>query len=298
MGCLSLTLIKYEIFRTVVETGSISKAAETIGLTQSAVSHAIASLESDFGFTLLTRGRSGIQLTINGEKILVYVREILKWNEQMMQEVSKINGLETGIVRIGTLPSVSIQWLPKIIKQFNNEFPHIEIRLFEGDYDEIDQWILDGTIDFGFMSLPVSKAYEVIPLKKDKLLCIVPDTHPLARQELIYLEQLNDEAFIMPKSSIDKDVHRILKEHKIKPKIKYEIAEDQAIIAMVQNDLGISILPEMILYRIPENIRILPLEDEYYRHIGIAVTSFRNLAPGSKKLIGFIQEWLYDGNNY
>lgn len=298
MGCLSLSLIKYEIFRTVVETGSISKAAETIGLTQSAVSHAIASLESDFGFTLLTRGRSGIQLTINGGKILIYVREILKWNEQMMQEVSKINGLETGIVRIGTLPSVSIQWLPKIIKQFNKEFPHIEIRLFEGDYDEIDQWILDGTIDFGFMSLPVSKAYEVIPLKKDKLLCIVPDTHPLARQELMHLEQLNDEAFIMPKSSIDKDVHRILKEHKIKPKIKYEIAEDQAIIAMVQNGLGISILPEMILYRIPENIRILPLEDDYYRHIGIAVASFRNLAPGSKKLIGFIQEWLYDGNNY
>jgi DNA-binding transcriptional LysR family regulator len=298
LGCLSLSLIKYEIFRTVVETGSISKAAETIGLTQSAVSHAIASLESDFGFTLLTRGRSGIQLTINGGKILIYVREILKWNEQMMQEVSKINGLETGIVRIGTLPSVSIQWLPKIIKQFNKEFPHIEIRLFEGDYDEIDQWILDGTIDFGFMSLPVSKAYEVIPLKKDKLLCIVPDTHPLARQELMHLEQLNDEAFIMPKSSIDKDVHRILKEHKIKPKIKYEIAEDQAIIAMVQNGLGISILPEMILYRIPENIRILPLEDDYYRHIGIAVASFRNLAPGSKKLIGFIQEWLYDGNNY
>ncbi|MFE0505357.1 LysR family transcriptional regulator [Peribacillus butanolivorans] len=287
-----MTLIKYEIFRTVVETGSLSKAAEVVGLTQSAVSHAIASLESDFGFSLITRGRLGIHLTSNGEKMLHYMREILKWNELMMQEVSKINGLETGIVRIGTLPSVSIQWLPMIIKQFNKDFPYIEIKLFEGDYDKIDQWISDGTIDFGFMSLPVSKAYEVIPLKKDRLLCILPDTHPLNQQDIIYLDQLKDESFIMPKSSIDKDVRRILKEHKIKPKIKYEIAEDQAIISMVQNGLGISILPEMILYRIHESIRIIPLEGNYYRSIGIAATSLRYMSPGSKKLIEFIQEWL------
>lgn len=289
-----MTLIKYEIFRTVVETGSLSKATESVGLTQSAISHAIAGLESDFGFTLITRGRSGIHLTSNGEKVLLYMREILKWNERMMQEVSKINGLETGIVRIGTLPSVSIQWLPKIIKQFNDDFPYIEIKLFEGNYDEIDQWILDGTVDFGFLSMPVSKAFEVIPLKQDKLLCILPDNHPLAQEEIIYLDQLNNETFIMPKSSIDKDVRRILKEHKITPKIKYEIAEDQAIISMVQNELGISILPEMILYRIPDNIRIIPLESNYYRTIGIAAASMKYMAPGSKKLIEFIQEWLKD----
>ncbi|WP_338448977.1 LysR family transcriptional regulator [Niallia oryzisoli] len=287
-----MTLVRYDIFRTVVETGSLSKAAEVIGLTQSAVSHAISGLESDFGFTLLTRGRSGIQLTSNGEKVLLYMREILKCNERMMQEVSKIHGLEVGVVRIGTLPSVSIQWLPQIIKQFNQYFPDIEIKLFEGDYDEIDSWIADGTVDFGFMSLPVSKAYEVIPLKQDRLLCILPDDHPLTQQEIIYLNQLNDESFIMPKSSIDKDVRKIFKKHNIKPVIKYEISEDQAIIAMVQNGLGISILPEMILYRIPDGLQIIPLEENYYRTIGIAGTSLRHISPGSKKLINFIQDWL------
>ncbi|MGJ7920921.1 LysR family transcriptional regulator [Neobacillus sp. LXY-4] len=287
-----MTLVRYDIFRTVVETGSLSKAAEVVGLTQSAVSHAISGLESDFGFSLLTRGRSGIQLTSNGEKVLLYMREILKWNEQMMQEVAKIHGLEIGVVRIGTFPSVSIQWIPQIIKQFNQYFPDIEIKLYEGDYDEIDRWITDGTVDFGFMSLPVSKAYEVIPLKQDRLLCILPDDHPLAQQEKIYLNQLNDEPFIMPKSSIDKDVRRILKEHKIKPMVKYEISEDQAIISMVQNGLGVSVLPELILYRIPFGLKIIPLEKDFYRTIGIAVTSIRHMSPGAQKLISFIQDWL------
>ncbi|WP_428911754.1 LysR family transcriptional regulator [Niallia sp. Krafla_26] len=285
-------MMKYEIFRTIVETGSISKAAEAIGLTQSAVSHSLASLEKEVGFSLITRGRSGIKLTSNGEQLLIYIREILKWNELMVQEIAKINGLETGVVRIGTLPSVSIQWLPSIILQFNQDFPLIDIKLFEGDYDDIDQWILDGTIDFGFLSLPVSKVYEVIPLKKDPLLCILPDAHPLSDHKKISLEQLCDEMFIMPKSSIDKDVRRILKKHKMKPKVKYEISEDATIIAMVQNGLGISILPEMTLHFLPESVRCIPLEGDYYRSIGIAATSFKSMSPGAKKLISFIKEWL------
>ncbi|MFU0791660.1 LysR family transcriptional regulator [Virgibacillus proomii] len=287
-----MTLVRYDIFRTVVETGSLSKAADVVGLTQSAVSHAISGLESDFGFTLCSRGRSGIQLTSNGEKMLQYMREILKWNERMMQEISKIHGLEVGVVRIGTLPSVSIQWLPKIIKEFNLYFPDIEIKLFEGDYDKIDSWIADGTIDFGFLSLPVSKAYEVLPLKQDRLLCILPEEHPLANQKIIDLKQLDNESFIMPKSSIDKDVRKILKQHKIKPSIKYEISEDQAIISMVQNGLGISILPEMILYRLPGNLLTIPLKENYCRTIGIASISLQHMSPGAKTLINFIQDWL------
>jgi DNA-binding transcriptional LysR family regulator len=123
-------------------------------------------------------------------------------------------------------------------------------------------------------------------------LCILPESHPLSQQETIYLEQLKDELFIMPKSSIDKDVRKILKEHNIKPKVKYEISEDQAIIAMVQNKLGVSILPEMILYRIPDNIRVIPLEGNYYRSIGIAAISIRHMSPSARKLIDFIQLWL------
>lgn len=287
-----MSLIKYEIFRTVAETGSLSKAAEVLKLTQSAVSHAIAGLEAEFGFALFIRSRSGTSLTHNGEKMLVPVQEILKSNEQLLQEAAKINGLETGIVRIGTFPSVSIHWIPQIIKLFREDYPLIEIKLYEGNYDDITKWIAEGKIDFGFLSLPTPKSFDTIPVKQDPLLCIVPAAHPLFESETVHVEQLRHEKFIMPKSSIDNDVRRIFKKHRIAPLTQYEIAEDQAIIAMVQNNLGISILPELILYQLPATVRAIPLEGDHYRSIGIAATSFTYMSPSAKKLITFIQNWL------
>lgn len=289
-----MSLIKFEILRTVIESGTLSKAAETLKLTQSAVSHAIASLENEFGFTLLIRNRAGVILTENGSKMLVYMEDMLKLNEQMMQEAAKINGIETGVVRIGTIPSVSIQWIPLIIKRFREAFPLIDLKLYEGNYDEIAQWIMDGKIDFGFLSLPASKSFETIPIKNDPLHCIVPDSHPLFHHDIIQFKSLGNEPFIMPKSTIDNDVRRILKKHNINPHVQYEIAEDQAIISMVQNGLGISILPSMILYRLPENIRAIPLESNDYRSIGIGATSFTHISPSARKLVEFIQNWFQE----
>lgn len=285
-----MTLARYEIFRTVVESGGFLKAANELGLTQSAVSHAIASLESEFELTLLTRGRSGIKLTHNGEKLLFHVHQILNAHEQMLQEVANIKGVKTGLIRIGTFPSVSINWLPQIIKEFKQRFPYVEIKLFEGDYDDITAWILNGVVDFGFLSLPTENAFDVMPLKKDRILCILSDQHPLSDQKVITFEQLKEERLIMPKTNIDKDVRRILKKNNITPSIKYEMEEDQAIIAMVQNNLGISVLPELILYRMPKNIRIIRLEADYYRTIGVATISLKNMSPAAKMFVESVKE--------
>lgn len=291
-GVFKVSLAKYEIFSTVVELGSLTEASLNLGLTQSAVSHAIASLESEWGFSILIRGRTGIHLTSNGELVLQYIREILKWNEQMVQQIASINGLETGTVRIGTFSSVSVQWLPEIMSYFNKCHPSIEIKLLEGDYDDIEHWISSGAVDFGFVSLPTLKSFEVIPLKKDRMLAIVSDKHPLSSLSEVRFEQIKEEMFVMPKKSCDNDVRRILKENKVNPPIRFELADDQAIISMVQNGMGISILPEMVLYRVPSSVRILSLEGDNYRSIGIAATSFKNISPASKKFVSYIQSCL------
>ncbi|MCM2534696.1 LysR family transcriptional regulator [Neobacillus pocheonensis] len=293
-----MSLAKFEIFSTVVELGSLTKAGETLGLTQSAVSHAIAGLESDWGFSILNRGRSGIHLTSNGELILKYIREILKWNEEMVQEIANINGLEIGTVRIGTISSVSIHWLPEIMKKFNEYHPSIEIKLMEGDYDDVEHWISNGLVDFGFVSLPTSQHFEVIPLKKDRMLCILSDEHPLAEQNKISFEMIKEEPLIKSKKGSDNDLIRILKENNVTSNIKYELIDDQAIISMVGNGMGISILPEMVLHRVPTNVRILKIERENYRTIGIAATSFKTLAPATKKFIEYLKSWLIEPTRF
>lgn len=289
-----MSITKYEIFRCVVDYKGLSKAAEALNLTQSAVSHAITSLEEEFGFKLLIRNRNGVHTTENGDRMLIYIREILKWNEQMKQEAATIHGLKKGTIRIGTFPSVSIQWIPKLVKQFNNQFPFIHIQLFEGDYDKISSWILDGTIDFGFLSLPFGKNFDTLPLKKDKLLCIVHEQHSFFQEKTVSIQQVQNEPFILPKTSIDNNVRKILQEHEIKPNVLFETSEDQAIISMVQNQIGISILPEMILYRMPENVKAVPLTEEYYRTIGVAAVSLKDLSPASQRIIDLLKTIVAD----
>lgn len=288
----AVSLSKFEVFVTVVESGSLTKAGEILGLTQSAISHAIASLEKEYGFTILTRGRSGISLTDNGARLLKYMREMLRWQEQMLQEVSAINGIEVGTVRVGTFTSVSTQWLPGILKRFQDQFPAIQVKIFEGYYDDIENWITTGTVDLGFVSLPTVEALETEPLHRDRMMVIVTDGHPFSQRESVSVDELAQEDFIMPTTGCDNDLQRIFKQYRFSPQVKYELGDDHAIIAMVQNGLGISILPEMILFRLPPNIRTIPLEGEHYRSLGIAVPSLKHMSPASTRFFQCVKEWV------
>lgn len=287
-----MSISKYGLFNTVVETGSLTKAAEKLHLTQSGVSYTISALETELGFTLLKRNRSGISLTNNGERILKHIKKILQEEELLRQEAAAIRGLDTGIVRLGTLSSVSMQWLPGILTKFHEKYPLIEVKTYLGCYDEMNELISNGTVDFGFVSLPTSKPFEVIPLRRDKLVVILPPNHPLREQKVISLDQIKDEPFIMPQWGSDDNIRRFLDKNNVTLSIKYELMEEQVILAMVQKGLGISILPELILVKIPDTIHIVDLEKTDYRTLGIAVLSLKNTAPAAKKFIDCVLSWL------
>ncbi|HWR40534.1 MAG TPA: LysR family transcriptional regulator [Patescibacteria group bacterium] len=287
-----MAILKYRVFHAVVEAGSLTKAAETLNMTQSGVSHVLSGLESEMGFSLLIRGRSGVSLTSNGERMLKCIRDTLRSEDRLREEVAAIKGLERGQVRIGTFTSVSAQWLPGMIKEFQLCHPALDIRLAEGDYDEIGRWIINGSVDFGFLSLPAPPSLETIPLVKDEMLCILPMGHPLQDQRKISFEQIKEEFFIMPKWGSDDDLRRILHENNVSPKIKYEVTEDQAIIAMVKNGLGISILPAMVLFGNDHGIRALKLEKPACRTIGVACPSLKKASPAARKFLDCVPVWL------
>ncbi|RBW68514.1 LysR family transcriptional regulator [Bacillus taeanensis] len=289
-----MTISRFEVFQAVVDSGSLTKAGEMLNLTQSGVSHAITSLENELGFPLLTRGRSGIQLTHNGERMLTYIRDILSLHDRMKQEAAAIKGLDVGVVRIGTFTSVAALWLPHIIKTFEEIHPGITVKLFEGDYLTLEDWVSNGVIDCGFITSPTSQSLKFLPLKKDKMLCILSEEHPLHNQDHISFEQIQTEPLIMPSKGWDNEIKQIFTENNIKPNVKFKVSDDQAIIAMVKNNLGISIRPEMTLAHLPDNIRIVNLESEYFRSIGIATKL--TMSPAAKKFIDCAHSWLTDHN--
>jgi DNA-binding transcriptional LysR family regulator len=287
-----LSINKYKILIKVVELGSLTKAADFMGFTQSAVSHTINSLEEEFGFLLLTRSRSGVKLTVNGEQMVKTIREILKWNEHLEQEVASIHGLEIGTIHIGTFTSVSVHWLPGILKDFQQDYPNIDFKIKEGNYRQMEDWIAEGKIDCGFLSLPTRDMFDVIPLQKDQMLVVLPTDHPLSSQSVVTISEIEKEPFIMPSKGSDDDINRVLEKASIKPDIKFKVGDDYAIMAMVEKGLGISILPELVLRGQQRNIRIVELEEPSFRSLGIAVNSLKHVSPAVRRFLDYVQKHL------
>lgn len=289
-----MSIHKYKVLMEVLEQGSLTKAAEVIGYTQSGVTHTINSLEDEFGFDLIVRSRTGTTLTKNGEAIIPTIREILKWNEQLEQQTAAVHGLELGTVRIGTFTSVSVHWLPGIIKSFQKDYPNIKIKLMEGDYREIEEWIGEGVIDCGFLSVPPRSKLDVTSLHQDPMFIILPEGHRLTFRDSIDLHELKEEPFIMPLQGDDEDMKRIFKEGSFKPTIRFTAMDDYAIMAMVEKGLGISILPELVLKGQQRKIHKKKLPASSFRLLGIAVHSLEKVSPATSKFLTYVKDFLED----
>ncbi len=287
-----MSISKYETLAKVCELGSLTKAAEALGCTQSAVSHTINSLEEQFGFAILTRSRAGVRLTDDGERIMPSVRGMLNYYEQLNQTVSAIRGLDFGTVRIGAFTSVAVHWLPGVIKEFQRDYPNVDIKLLNGDYHDVEKWITDGSVDLGFVNLPAKLGCECIALMEDRLLAILPPDHKFASYPKFPLVECETEAFITLLETSNHDANKALSAAGIKPNIKFSTKDDYAIIAMVEQGLGISIMPELLLRGRHDNVVIKELVPPSKRTIGLAIGETSSQSPATRKFADYIIKWV------
>ena len=285
-----MSIQKYQVFLHVMEAGSVSRAAEDMGLTQSAVSHALSSLEEDFGFKLLTRSRAGVRLSSEGKRILPAIRDILSAEERLRETVSSIHGLSTGTIRVASFSSVAVHWLPAMLKAFQEQYPQIRFKLLNGDYHDVEQWLEEGAVDLGFVSLPTRAPGKVTPLMEDRLLVILPKDHPLASLDSFPIGYARQETFISLLESSDHDLRRALDAEGIRPHIRFITKDDYAIIAMVEQGLGIAIMPELLLRGRTDNIAALELKPQARRTIALAVTEQGQQSPAARMFADFVIE--------
>ena len=151
---VDMNIQKYAAFLKTVEYGSFTKAAESLSYSQSGISRMIADLEKEWEVSLLERGRGGVRLTSDGITLLPYVKRLCTEYDSLQRQVNEMKGLQTGLIRIGTLTSVATHWLPNIIRKFHADYPNIEYELISGEYIEVEEWILEGRVDCGFLRLP------------------------------------------------------------------------------------------------------------------------------------------------
>ncbi|MGV6982782.1 LysR family transcriptional regulator [Bacillus pumilus] len=284
-----LITFQYKVFLTVVECGSFTKAGEKLGLTQSGVSHNIAKLESELGVVLLRRNRNGLSLTDAGERVMPHIRQIIHHASLLEQEAALIQGMEVGSIKIGTFSSFSSKMLPQLIHRFTKRYPNIQVELYEGGYEEIEEWIASGTVDVGFLTQP-SREFETVPLFQDELVVLMQENHRFHTKKVIEVDSLHDESFIMPKAGCDLLIKKLLKERGVKPQVLFEIGDNNTLISMVQEGLGVTIIPTLILPPQMSHTKVIRLETSVYREINLAFKSFKVASPSAKRWIEVVKD--------
>lgn len=255
----------------VVESGSFSAAALQLGISQSAVSRTIATLEDELGVPLLHRGRFGACLTPTGERLLPHFQAMLDLRQTIAQEANFAKGLNAGRIRIASFRSAATHILPPQIAYFRQRYPNVEIALIEADPNGIEALLKSSQVDLGLVPLPRSAEFETWEIVQDEFIVLLPPTEQQVPQILTW-EMLSTYSFILYNYA---ECTTAVRDHWAITgqtlKVAYEIKEDSTIVSMVAQGLGAAILPKLAALPIPPNLVQRSLPIPLQRRIGVAI---------------------------
>ena len=286
-----MSLKQYRAFLKTVELRSVSQAAQAMGMTQSALTQHLGALEKQFGFRLLVRNKAGVRLTQEGRRVYRAIEQVVRADEALLSAVEEVRRSGGDTIRIATFKSVAVNWLPAMMKAFQAEHPEAEFRLFDGASAEVDEYVRTGAVDFGFVSLPDALECDMIPVKEDRLLAVLPQGHPLTEAAAVPAAQFGKEAVVSLVDSTNQDALRVLRAAGVEPRIRFQTADDYAMISMVETGLGICITHELVLKSDNHNVVVKELDPPATRTIAVAIPNYKEARPIVQEFIRFVQAW-------
>ncbi|MGY2896763.1 LysR family transcriptional regulator [Deinococcus sp. UYEF24] len=270
-----------EALVAIVELSSFTLAAERLGVSQSALSHAIATLERELGVAVLERGRHGARPTEVGERLLPHVREVLARLERIHAEANDTAHLVAGRVRIGSIPSATVDFLPRAIAAFGRQYPQVELVLLEEPSQgtgRLLEWLSSRTIDVALLELPVV-GFEMVPLLHDELCAVVPATSPLTTRDEVRVRDLASEPFVLSRYSSEHLIETAYRREGLTPNIRFEVQDLGTLVSLVREGLGISLVPRLALPKAPEGVALLSVSPRVERQVGFVVRSLAEAPP-------------------
>ena len=272
---------KLEALLMAVDLGSFTKAAEVLGYTQSGLTHMMNSLEKEVGFTLLERGRSGVRLTEEGERIAPAVREFLQANARLDSVIEQVASSRTEIIRVSAYASIAMHWLPGIIQRFREECPDVDVDIRMADHVDVPYELLaQGKMDAILVSPQDEGQYEWVHLADDPMFAVLPKDFDTQGMTAFPLAAFEARDFIMPSQGFDKDIMRIFNRIGVKPHILPTWVDDPTVISMVSHGLGVSMMTELTVRGRTDGVKLLPVEPASSRELGLAVRSLDAASDG------------------
>lgn len=288
---------KFLLINDIAITNNLTLTAERMGYSQSGVSHAVNKIEEETGINFFNRTNRGVELTNAGSQLLPYIQMIVKYYNVFNESIDSLNGLHSGTLSIGTYPSIATQWLPEMVQKYKEKYPNISVFIREGRMIEVEKWIMEGSVDFGFLSWRVNQPFKFITMSRDPLYVIASKEFklPSAYLGVFPASIFEDYSFISSESGMDRDdVSTFIQNQKIKLSSKLTCRDDYTILRMVEQNIGVAILPDLIIKSHENAVQKFPIYPSAFRTLGLGLLSERNLSIASKEFIKIAKKVVKD----
>lgn len=236
-------------FQVLARIENVTRAAQELSLTQSALSKSIARLESEMEVPLFSRSQKGVTLNSFGKEFLMYAERAIHEIDQAHQKIGEMVDPEKGVISIGFIPTLRPNFIPNLIRMFMAEAPNVQFTLTQGETLKIIQQLVAGEVDLVFSSAhSMMDHVETYPLLKEELVLIVPRSHPFAKRKKVQLKELAEEAFVHYQAGLTlrKVIDQYCHEAGFVPTVAIEGSEDEIIAGLVEANCGVAIVPNTV----------------------------------------------------
>jgi DNA-binding transcriptional LysR family regulator len=285
-----------KVFCDLAETESFTKAAQINGVTQSAVSQQISSLERLFKSLLIERSKKKFRLTREGQVLYDYSKQVIGTYDALQSKLQEIKDIISGTIRVATIYSIGLHDLPPYLKKFLKTYPTVNVHVEYRRANQVYEDVLGNVVDLGLVAYPTRDSkLEICPLRKEPLVLICHPQHPLAKNKGIRLKAISGQKFISfePDIPTRKALDRILKEHSVQVQHVMEFDNIETVKRAVEIDAGIAIVPEGTVTQevAKQTLAQVTLDDgEFYRPLAALYKRNKVLSPAMKQFLAVLKD--------
>ncbi len=274
---------KIRAILSAVKYKSLSKAAEELSYTPSAMSHIADSLEKELGVKILERSPLGVEFTAEGEQIAPKLYALLAAEDELLRTAHAISESKSNHLRIGTFSSISQNMLPEILRGFRELHPDISVSI--AVEDSLHDWTQRGLADVIFTDNITHGENIWVPIKEDPFVAIVP-SHMAKGKRSITREELYGYTYI---SINDYALTAYFDMSKFTKIIPFESVDNVSVLYMIQEGLGVSVLPSLMLSQRIKGVSTLKLKPSISRTLGFAYSKDQALSYAAKTFVNYLK---------
>jgi DNA-binding transcriptional LysR family regulator len=284
-----------QMFCDLAETGSFTKTAALNGVSQSAVSQAIRSLEEQFNSLLIERSRRNFRLTMEGEILYNHGKEMLQSYAGIQARMQELKHVVSGEMRVATVYTIGLHELPPYVKRFMQKHPEVKLHVEYRRANQVYEAVLGNAVDVGLVAYPAhDPRWEVVPLRKERLVLACHPEHPLAKLKRVRLKALNQQKVVSfePDLPTRQALDKVLRSEGVSVQHVMEFDNIETVKRAVELNCGVAIVPETTVKQEREQrtLKAVPLEGNHYRSVGAVYRRNKVLSPAIKAFLALLSE--------